>query len=182
MRSLEECKREIFRRSDEKIKARRKNMGRALVWGISACLVLGTVGALPRMRADKNAEMPEAVVGGIGGEYVQAEILIKNDGTENTLLVTDEAAVEKLLYTVEELYEESDGAENNGASGSTEEAAPESFQKGTLSCRITFTGREGLKTVYALNGNELVNCTSNQRLILTQTQLSVLKNLLGLTG
>ena len=182
MRSLEECKREIFRRSDEKIKARRKNMGRALVWGLSACLVLCTVRVLPHMRADKNAEMPEAVAGGIGGEYVQAEILIKNDGTENTRLVTDGAAVKKLFNTVEGLYEGADGAENNGASGSAEEAAPESFQKGTLSCRITFTGREGLETVYALNGNELVNRTSNQRLILTEMQLSELKNLLGLTG
>ena len=62
MRTLDECKAEIFRRSEEKIKQRRKTRNRVLAACIPLCLCLsvGTVGALSGAFAAKGENMAAA--------------------------------------------------------------------------------------------------------------------------
>lgn len=182
MRSLEECKKEIFRRSNERIKARRKKITRTLTWGVSMCLALCAVAVLSERQTNKSTEMPEGMVGGISGDYVQAEILVENDGMESAWKVTDITEVERLFCAVAGLYGGENSAESDKTNGSSDEAAPESTQKGAASCRISFTAKDRSEIVYTLSGNALVNCTANQRMILTDRQLAILKTTLGLSG
>ena len=49
MRDLKECKAEVFRRSENRIKARKKLRNRVLSLCIPACLVIGALLILPRL-------------------------------------------------------------------------------------------------------------------------------------
>ena len=74
MRTLDECKAEIFRRSEEKIKQRRKTRNRVLAACIPLCLCLsvGAVGALSGSFAAKGENMAAAPenAGMVDSEYM----------------------------------------------------------------------------------------------------------------
>lgn len=72
MRELEECKKEVFRRSNERIRARKKIMQRAMVCCTSLCVLLAVGVMLPRFRPadEKSAHHKDGAVGSVAPVYV----------------------------------------------------------------------------------------------------------------
>lgn len=105
--NLESYKTEIFRRSEEKIKKRKKRRNRVLAFCIPLGLCLTALLILPNRKAEQTLSPTEALAEdeaeSIFCSYVRAELTV--DG--KTVTVTDKLTVDKLFiiaYFEEELY------------------------------------------------------------------------------
>lgn len=115
MRKLEDCKAEIFRRSEERIKERKRNRNRVFAWCISLCLLLvvGGIYVGPRLQpvdelAGMNAEdcaIPDRVLGGVQ-DY--AEVNVEETGDTTT---GSELAGNSVYYTFVEVTDKTGTAE-----------------------------------------------------------------------
>ncbi len=130
MRNLEDCKAEIFRRSEERIKERKRTRKRVLACGIPLCLLLVAGGLYLRPlfepvdhMGETNAgptSVPERVLGGLNielysyaVEYVSVTLMQETDGTAVSKKLTDtEALVD--LYGCMAKYFNLSGADVNG--------------------------------------------------------------------
>lgn len=199
MREINECTAEVFRRSEKRIKERKRNRNRILALCIPLCLIVTvwSVMILPAMmpasKSDNNAGEGMDIVGSVDGTdaaYVRVEVMSTGTATQSSILKDDADEVAQIYYTVQSSFVSSGGGNRESANEEAEDDAlteekKDYSQSGTTylssGYRIIFTAENGIQTIYSLIGDKLINETTKQETILTVDQRSNLLNMLGLT-
>ena len=117
MRNLEDCKAEVFRRSEERIKERKRKRNRVLAWCIPLCLLLVTGGLYIRPLLEPvdevartnggTIQVPGWELSGLAGgtvSYSSVDLMVRKGETEVFRNVTKEEAVEALYLAVAENF------------------------------------------------------------------------------
>ena len=162
MRNIEQCKAEVFRRSEERLEKRRKNVRHILTMSVPLCLLIVLL-ALPapgRKKGDRGAE--DKVV-----SYISAEI-------QGVKTETDPEIVEMQFQKIESLFEEKEFQnveedENVGYSWVLQR-----------SYRILFTANTGEQCAYVLEGNLLSSEETGVTVTLGDSQIRQLLTLFEL--
>ena len=197
MRELDECTAEVFRRSEKRIKERRRKRGRVLALGIPVCLII-TVwaviifpGMMPTADTSDFAQAAEEIngnaEGSLAGPYVSVEIQTAGlFPAERYGEVTDRLAVAEMFQAVHSLFADADG--NNQVDSGTIPAAEdnacydqaESESKWKV-CTITFTAEDGSQVEYILSESTLVDVNGNKTIFLSDFQAAELLAVLGIS-
>lgn len=196
MRDMKECQAEVFRRSEKRIKDRKKTEKRLLALSIPLCLVLlvSAITVLPEMFStkDKNTA-PESAMGAAGSidgsnfTYLQAEIISAESVTQ-PILKSDMDEVAQLYDALQAAFarggKENTKTESNGSSlsetreennGYTQSGGGEKY----TGYQIVFTAQNGTEVVYSLEEDRLINETTKEKVALTQEQYFDLLRLCG---
>lgn len=184
MRSFEERKAEIFRRSEERIAARRRTRNRLLACFLPllGCITVYSALILPAMlpagRSPENEDAVPPENTDLLCPYVMAEIRERGEGSASYRKITEQTALADIVNTIDSF------GRDESAPVTGEESAPTDQQTdagGTAAGHtVTFTSPDGKETVYALIGNEWIDESTDQKLTLTDSQLARLKSVLGL--
>ena len=199
MREINECTAEVFRRSEKRIKERKRNRNRILAFCIPLCLIVTvwSIMILPAiMPANKsNNAAGEGMdmagsVDGTAAAYVRVEVMSTGTAMQSAILKDDADEVAQIYYTVQSSFVNSGGGNKESAKEETEDDAltdenKDYSQSGTTNLssgfRIIFSTENGAQTIYSLSGDKLINETTKQETILAEDQRSNLLNMLGLT-
>ena len=200
MREINECTAEVFRRSEKRIKERKRNRNRILAFCIPLCLIVTvwSIMILPAMmpasKSDNNAGEGMDIMGSVDGTaaaYVRVEVMSTGTATQSAILKDDADEVAQIYYTVQSSFVNYGGGNKESAKEEAEDDAltdenKDYSQSGTTNLssgfRIIFTTENGAQTVYSLSGDKLINETTKQETILTKDQRTNLLNMLGLTN
>ena len=203
MRELNECTAEVFRRSEQRIRERRRKRSCVLALCIPACLIVTvwSTAVLPSMMPDLHADYSQAE-GEMAGSAPEspfcpyAAVEIQAAGVfpeEHDGKVTDRLTVAEIFDAVNSFFADADGnnrdgsgnlqnsdnlpaAEDNAGDCQSEPASTDRRKD----CTITFTAENGLQAVYHLSGNALVNVSTNETVFLSEDQTAGLLAVLGL--
>ena len=199
MRNFDERKAEIFRRSENRIKERKRNRNRILALCVPLCLIVTvwSIMILPAMmpasKSDNNAGEGMDIMGSVDGTaaaYVRVEVMSTGTATQSAILKDDADEVAQIYYTVQSSFVNSGGGNKESAKEEAEDDAltdenKDYSQSGTTNLssgfRIIFSTENGAQTIYSLSGDKLINETTKQETILAEDQRSNLLNMLGLT-
>ena len=200
MRNFEERKAEVFRRSENRIKERKRNRYRILALCIPLCLIVTvwSIMILPAMmpasKGNNNASGEGmdimGTVDGTGAAFVRVEVMSTGTAIQSTILNDDVDEVAQIYYIVQSSFVNSGGGNKESAKEEAEDDAlteenKDYSQSGTTNLssefRIIFTDENGTQTIYSLSGDKLINETTKQETILTVDQRSNLLDMLGLT-
>ena len=199
MREINECTAEVFRRSEKRIKERKRNRNRILAFCIPLCLIVTvwSIMILPAMmpasKSDNNAGEGMDImenVDGTAAAYVRVEVMSTGTATQSAILKDDADEVAQIYYTVQSSFVNSGGGNKESAKEEAEDDAltdenKDYSQSGTTNLssgfRIIFSTENGAQTIYSLSGDTLINETTKQETILAEDQRSNLLNMLGLT-
>ena len=191
MRDLKECQAEVFRRSEKRIKERKRRRNHILMVCIpvALCVSLFSVLNLPDMMSAGSSDFaaPEMYANGLTEDMLGSlsctvsEITVAGSGFSQSYTDLDQILrISNRLKALEtrgwgdgnsEVADDEDGSENT--SGATADSA-------TAGYRITLVMREGENARYLLAGNTLKNLITNQARTLTQMQVNELYDLLGI--
>ncbi len=198
MRTFYERKAEIFRLSEEKIKHRKKVRNRVIFScaPILLCAVLFSFTVLPELMSVKNDSASEDEYYSIAFMYVTAEITdFQNDDYYRKIDNKEDVnealnMIESFGLFLEEAEDATDAydSQTKGDAGATQSKKPnatkkEDYVSGTEkndNYKIVFTDTEGKKAVYTLKGRVLKNKSTNDEIILSDSQLAKLKTTLGI--
>ena len=198
MREINECTAEVFRRSEKRIKERKRNRNRILAFCVPLCLIVTvwSIMILPAMmpasKSDNNAGEGMDIMGSVDGtdaSFVRVEIMSIGTATQSTIQKDDATEVAQIYSTLQSSFVNSGGGNKESVD---EEAVDDALtenkdysQSGTTNLssgfRIIFTTDNGAQTIYSLSGDKLINEKTKQETILTEDQRSNLMNMLGLT-
>lgn len=187
MRELNECKAEVFRRSENRIKERRRKRSSiiafSLVFCIAACFVLLIPAA--NNHADKDAAHENY---GESDIYSCTEVVIRHAGYFDTdsRTITDAAETARILFAIRNLFDVSSSSVNgfpDYAEILNESLACPSTEMPTElnGFIIIFRTEDGYEMVYVLDGNELLDLNENTKITLTDLQTDELKEMLGIS-
>lgn len=195
MRELNECRAEIFRRSEKRIRDRKRRRALVTAVCIPLCLMLTVLPFVlpPSMSpnsedgaAEGTDEMTEInVQESFVCTYIRADIHYEGVLPEDKTF-TDRAEVTRLFCAVHMLFPgESGGDTVVDKEETAEDAAADNGILTESSAKhsdfvITFTDAEDNQTVYILRGNRLVNEDTDETVILTDDGLTELKKTVGL--
>ena len=181
MRSLEQYKEEIFRRSEKRIKKRKQIQKYAITWCVVLVVCLGlTVGGInmrPRTKGSTNAK-GEVADGKTENSYAVTVTLETRtaDGFESKYMYLKEGQeVQQLYASIQSLYPDtSTGNSDNFGShvGNSEK---------TVGHVITFRMSNGLEQKFSLSETVLTNENTKETVVLTEGQLTKLKQELSIT-
>ena len=186
MRDLSDYRAEIFRRSEEKIKERKRARNRALAFCIPLCLVFTVVAF---------AKLPDIPFLDISAEnvssdsdtlFVQMEIQNSESKLQTSVVNTDADEVEEIYLLIQSAFETT----------AQEEPATDDFSQFTDTSnkvvqdslplfssseyRVVFTSKSGETFSYTLNGNKLTDNTTKEKIKLSNEQSFKLQSKLGL--
>ncbi|MGN0453397.1 MAG: hypothetical protein ACI4GZ_06340 [Ruminococcus sp.] len=198
MREINECTAEVFRRSEKRIKERRKN--RNLVFALCIPLILIVAvwsvmilpAMLPASKSDNNAGEDMDIAESVDGNdavYVRVEVMSTGTAVQSSVVKDDADEVAQIYHTVQSSFVHSGGYNMESANESPEDEALTGenkyySQSGTTNMSsgytIIFTTDNGAQTIYYLTGDKLINESTKQETILTADQRSDLLNMLGL--
>lgn len=198
MREINECTAEVFRRSEKRIKERKRNRNRILALCIPLCLIVTvwSIMILPAMmpanKSNNSAGEGMDMMGGVDGTdaaFVRVEVMRTGTATQSTILKDDVDEVAQIYYTVQSSFVSSGGGNKESVNEEAEDDAltenKDYSQSGTTNLssgfRIIFTTENGTQTIYSLSGDKLINETTKQETTLTEDQRSNLLDMLGLT-
>ncbi len=198
MREINECTAEVFRRSEKRIKERKRNRNRILAFCIPLCLIVTvwSIMILPAMmpasKSDNNAGEGMDIMGSVDGtdaSFVRVEIMSIGTATQSTIQKDDATEVAQIYSTLQSSFVNSGGGNKESVDEEAEDDAltenKDYSQSGTTNLssgfRIIFTTDNGAQTIYSLSGDKLINEKTKQETILTEDQRSNLMNMLGLT-
>lgn len=199
MREINECTAEVFRRSEKRIKERKRDRNRILAMCIPLCLIVTVWSVmilpamLPASKSNDGAENFMDITGEVDGSearYVCVEVMSTGTATQSTIRKDDADEVAQIYYTVQSSFVSSDGDDKESAESAEDDALTEEnkdySQSGTTTdlfsgYRIIFTAENGIQTIYSLTGDKLINESTKQETVLTADQRSDLLNMLGLT-
>ena len=199
MREINECTAEVFRRSEKRIKERKRNRNRILALCIPLCLIVTVWSVmilpamLPASKSDNSAGEGMDIMGSVDGTeaaFVRVEVMSTGTATQSSVLKDDAAEVAQIYYTVQSSFVNSGGGNKESANEKPEDDAlteenKDYSQSGTTNLssgfRIIFTAENGIQKIFSLDGDKLINETTKQETILTEDQRSNLLNMLGLT-
>ena len=195
MRSFEERKAEVFRRSENRIKERKRNRNRILAMCIPICLVITvwSIMILPAMmpanKSNNSAGEGMDIMGGVDGTeaaFVRVEVMSTGTATQSAILKDDADKVAQIYHTMQSSFVNSSGGNKESVNDKAEDDAlteenKDYSQSGTTNLssgfRIIFTTENGVQTIYSLSGDKLINETTKQETILTEDQRSNLLNM-----
>lgn len=194
MRELNECTAEVFRRSEKRIKERRRNRVRVLAVCIPICLIVAVwsaivfPGMMPGMETSDLAQYAEVV------EYAERDLVfiaveIQDAGLfpeEHDGRVTDPAAVAEMFHAIHSLFADVDGnGQNAGVNlpAAEDNACYDQIESANTwrVCTITFTAEDGLQAVYVLSENTLVDVNGNKTIFLSDAQAAELLAVFGIS-
>ena len=195
MREINECTAEVFRRSEKRIKERKRNRNRILMCCIPflICITIFSAAILPAMMPAKKGENLSDNCSDMAGNadgtnvaYVSVEVINVGTATQSTIL-KDEVA--QICYTLRSAFENSGGGNKESVNDMENDGSVEDnkdfSQSGTTNLssefRIIFTTENGSQTIYYLSGYKLINETTKQETLLTADQLSKILDMLGST-
>ncbi|MBQ8731477.1 MAG: hypothetical protein IJY82_01425 [Oscillospiraceae bacterium] len=198
MRNFDERKAEVFRRSENRIKERKRNRNRIFALCIPLCLIITvmSVTMLPSLFPvyDKNMSAEDEgkdSAGGIESSVIltmQVEQLGKDDALQSSVMNEDANAVTQIYYKLESAFVSS-GENGKPAAGQEsvedfEDKHKENYSQSTTPTfssgyKITFKTDKDTKAVFILNGNILTNAQTNEKVILSEDQRSQILNELG---
>jgi len=195
MRNLEDCRAEVFRRSEKRIKERKRKRNRAFAWCIPLCLLLVAGGIYIRPLFEPVDECAQAggtnripdggvVVGGYdytllskNMKYTSVEITDRTGDTEVVREVTDEVLVGSLcsfmmtngnlLATAESM---TDGKETNTIKD--EVAAKDNFEGKTAEYEFVFRSETGETSTFRLYETTLYHVENSRVVILSKAQVT----------
>jgi hypothetical protein len=183
MRNLDECRAEVFRRSEEIVEKRRKRRKMVLsccvpmVLCLAVLVVLMLPGKMDYAPSNGKTEMAGPQTGGTTAVEVRGNrfLSVYSD------LITDPVRVRQICdtirgYTTKGNIDETLTDATDGAGGLTRPPAAPPFQEDGYIVSFSGTGE-----VYTLSGNKLTNKQIGQTVELSDDQLANLKELLGLT-
>ena len=179
---------EVFRRSEQRIRQRKRTRNRLFALCIPFCLIALVSSALllPGKMRTKN-ESAESHLSGVDQELASpyAAVMILGDDAHSEK-VTEQAAVAKAFAEIHSLFAAVDAADQNAdvnfvaEDKNGEDARPDSISKGN-GYTIIFTTEAGTETVYTLSGNMLLNNETNETIFLSDAQLARLMTALGIS-
>lgn len=203
MRELAECEAEVFRRSEKRIRERKRIRGRMLAGCIPLCLCIAawSIMILPALRTGNNSNLTHDKSGNVAGNtgssfncpYSVVEVQDDEKSPEYYSKETDEVKVRQLFnviqnaFYVEDQYkpEMEDGNARNPGSAA-EEPAQDPAQGGIvpkpLGYTITFSKADGSQLVYTFEDGTLINEFTGEKITLTAEESSELIEILGLTN
>lgn len=182
MRTLPECKAEIFRRSKQ-IREKRRRMGKHIllgcipvilcvaVWSVSTHSQKEVVGA-----SDPHFYSDGSILTGGVCLYREAELQNPKSGSRK---ITDAAAVADLLRLIQS-FAPDETAAPGGKTEQTPDTVPNHSSAMGSALRIVFYGSDGNTCTYLLNGSSLINQETGTQLTLSETQLATLQAALAL--
>lgn len=207
MRTLEQCKAEIFRRSEEKINIRKQRRKHILVGCIPVILCISALSLIyfPGKFANK-AGTPAETYENVNGSIVTSVAEVRVDGEKLQLSYTDPNQIFSICNI---LLPDGSMAGQNGISESTEIApegdtlqptentsgyvpdqnsetkAPErtdvtATYGSAIGYTITLVSHDGAEETYYLCGNTIRNTTTKHKYTLPQNKLEELIRLLGI--
>ena len=198
MREINKCTAEVFRRSEKRIKERKRNRNRILMCCIPflICITIFSAAILPAMMpakkgenlSDNNSDMA-GNADGTNVAYVSVEAINVGTATQSTILKDDADEVAQIYYTLQSSFENSGGGNKESVNDMENDGLVEDnkafSQSGTTNLssefRIIFTTENGVQTIYSLSGYKLINETMKQETLLTADQRSNILDTLGLT-
>ena len=180
MREINECTAEVFRRSEKRIKERKRNRNRILAFCIPLCLILTvfSFSILPEMMPKDNAE--NEAIGSIAddadgmaqGSKSHDFISVSVKNAEYDGEITDAVAVNKVFYQIYNILEINGGYKD--ATEGTNDTAGDAAAKENSSDAIviTMTESDGATRRYILDGNVLYDESFDKEITLTTGQLN----------
>ena len=190
MRSFEERKAEVFRRSENRIKERRKARSRALAVCIPLCLIITvwSVTVLPAMLSanKKNSgattERAESISGAAysQNEYVRIETKNSTSKDQTAVLKDDPSEIAEIYRLVQSML-------NNIVQAGEHKTEDQEWQQTSGSdaydaapvYMIIFTETGGDQTCYMLNDHILIDNAAKKETVLTEEQYVQLLQALG---
>lgn len=195
MREIKECTAEVFHRSEKRIKERKQNRNRILMYCIPllVCLTVFSATILPAMMpvgSDNAAEHTGIVdsndsMGSISGSYVKIEIQDVSDFSKYFQSITSKDEVADLYDTIQSVWSSGSESYPNASGGDDEPkdynntSETDTNTKGTV-YEITFSNAQGKKVSYLLAGNVLTNEITSEKLCLTSDQALELREAFNL--
>lgn len=197
MRDLDECTAEVFRRSEKRIRDRRRNRNLVLALCIPACLIVTVWSAmslpamLPAMETSDSAQLAGEAIGDAEMNstcpYIEVEIRDANPiPEEHHNRMTDTAAVAEMFHTIQSLFADAEGdGHANGESFTAEEepAANDLTDAANKQTNhvIIFTAEDGSRAVYHLMDHSLVDVSTHETVFLSDAQMAELLADLGIS-
>ena len=177
MREINECTAEVFRRSEKRIKERKRNRNRILMCCIPLliCITVFSTAILPAMMPAKKGENLSDNCSDMAGNadgtnvaYVSVEVINVGTATQSTILKDDADEVAQICYTLQSSFENSGGDNKESVNDMEDDGLVEDnkdfSQSGTTNLssefRIIFTTENGSQTIYSLYGYKLINETT----------------------
>lgn len=207
MRNLEECKAEVFRRSNERMKARKKMRQRTFICCASLCVVLVAGMIFPRLGPVDElwGNGKDGAAGSVAPEY--ASVRSTEDGSAYKLHYTtvdkenairsydvlaqffDDKTTMDMITTGTVIPDSELGGNPVGAE--SDFTTQDEFVRDTIKedfCaeeqapeyEFIFRIEEGEAAVFRLVGNELTDVTNNREIILTEEQLLTIQTHFGI--
>lgn len=195
MRDLNEYKAEIFRRSEERIKQRKKKRRVILSLCASLCLVF-VIGctALPYVIGPTADGIPEIRDDADGASVIEDEVqsyicvdVSGGEGKQKQLRISEPERITALSESIRSAYADrylyydiTERAESVPDCEWSEEQKNEGYAV-SETYTIVFTAPDGYKKTLVLEGNTLTDSETDMSVELKEERLAELKELLGLT-
>ncbi len=208
MRNFEERKAEVFRRSESRIKERKRNRSRILALCVPLCLILSVwlVAIQLPMRPGGHPDVGNQHMGNILGGTTGAEgedrpglahsfVLVEVNGTgaheQHHATISDAPGVNDVfeqIYTIlipHESYDELVGGVSDGVIGLPDEDGSDQLQDYANDIKssgyiITMQTANGVNRTFTLTDSKLYDAELHLEIELTDEQISALKSVLGL--
>lgn len=196
MRELNACKAEVFRRSEKRIKERKRKRRRVIACCVPFCLCLAVLSVIylpgvlmPKVK-NESAGFGEESIGGLDGDtcaFIQVEV--ERTGTPHGYCIkeTDVRKVARIFHIIKSSFAAEDGNDMEWEEyESPEETQKEEqyLQDGTITrisdFAITFTSADSTQVTYTLEGDQMTNASTGQEITLTAEQHAELLRALDL--
>ena len=185
MKSFEERKTEIFRRSKERIAERKKIRKRVLAVTVPIFLALG-VAAFELLPVEKRAVTEQSVndkVSSNSEEFLSLTVTGSDGLGIKAKTVTDSGKISDIYYAVLSFYESKAMTPITDFSDSLkDETKGDGLKSDTANedadCTITFECSDGTIEEFILNGYELYNVNGDERITLDEKELIKLRKVL----
>ena len=196
MRDLDECKAEVFRRSEHRIKERAKKQKRffACLTSCCVCCIVLCAVYLPMLMSAHNKNAPTGdkldETTGISENHYRTSVTIKIQDTDNAPLYDSEdvnqTEAAQLFTIIQDIFEAdkerkkgTDSCEKDSETYFGDPMPNDRLHTSTIKT-ITFTAPDGTKTTYTLDGNKLIDETTKQEIMLNEEQCAELLKRLAL--
>ena len=188
MRNFEERKAEVFHRSENRIKEKKRNRNRILVFCVPLFFVitLWSVMILPAMlpasKGDDRVEENENVVssaGDVGADLLCVEIVnctndksVRNEDVNKVIEL--HALLQSAFNSSETVDEETvdDFEEESVSMDETKDSCQSETTHSSFDYKIIFTDANGAQMVYFLSDEKLLNEATKKETVLTKEQYS----------
>ena len=175
MRTFEERKAEIFRRSEMKIKERKRIRRYIAALCVPLCLTLAvlSVAVFPALYSGNDKNMSAAEGTSVGNSL--KSVVVKEDKKE----------IERIYFALVSAFSSDNDKNNNGTSTEDNAVTEENSLQSSIArfsavYKITFSTNEGIQKVYTLSDCVLTDNISGESVILSDIQCFYLSEELGL--